>query len=204
MAIRKVFVPNSRSEKYVREYEVEFKWSQGKLIENTRESIKRMHFEAQRRYKLENLCEISGASIMPLGRLLSAFQLPVEINSELSPVECVYQGSKVFENGGPYQDLYHVDPRQAKKDPRLKKSGKLINFKLNDIEYSSEPKNAFYDILYIGALQKFIKDSNISNHRFLKHFGESGGFTDIYFNPVKSINCQARSVLYSSRYKNEV
>ena len=205
MAIRKIFIPSLRGERYVKEFEVEFIWDFGNSIKNTQECIRRMHKEAFQRYGLKDLSEISGASIMPFGRLLSAFQLPIKINNVVTTVECAYQGSKVFENGGPYQDLYTVESRLAKKDWRILKSGKLVSFQLGEVKYSSEPKTAFYDMLYIGALQKLIKDSEITNTRFLKHFGNSGGFTDIYFNPNKSINCQARSVaLFVSLHKRRL
>lgn len=194
MAIRKIFIPSAKGKKYVKEYEVEFPWDFGNSIKNTEESIRRMHAEAERRYGLKNLFEVSGASIMPLGRLLSAFQLPISVGDIRTTVECAYQGSKVFENGGPYQDLYRIQSRRAKKDPRLKDSGELIGFQLGEEKFPSEPKEAFYNMIYISALQKFLDISNISNRRFKNHFYNSGGFTDIYFNPNKSINCQARSV----------
>ena len=47
-------------------------------------------------------------------------------------------------------------------------------------------KTAFYDYIYISALIKnFGYDLNISEYQW---------FTDIEFNPQKSINCQARAV----------
>ena len=42
-------------------------------------------------------------------------------------LECVFQGSKVFENGGPYRDLVLNSPYKAKKAKRLKESGKLFS-----------------------------------------------------------------------------
>lgn len=205
MAVRKIFIPQTRGEKYVKELEIYFDWNFGNSIENTRECVRRMHVAAYHRFNLKNLFEVSGASSTPMGRLLSAFQLPINIEGITSTVESVYQGSKVFENGGPYQDLYRVDSRSAKKDPRLKQSGKLIGFQLLDIKYSSKPKTAFYDMIYIGALQKLIDETDISNMRFIKHLGNSGGFTDIYFNHNKAINCQARSVaLYVSLRKRRL
>ena len=194
MAKRKVFIPNLRGEKYIKEYDIEFKWSYGNSIKNTQESIRRMHTEIKRRYNLKVLCEISSASKSPFERLLSAFQLPIKIGDVVTTVECAYQGSKVFVRGGPYQDLYLTESRKAKKDTRLSSSGKLIGFRLGDVDYSVEPMTAFYDMLYISALQKFIKANEISNNMFLRHFMVAEGFTDIYFNPPKSINCQAKSL----------
>ena len=194
MARRLIFIPMARGSIYVKEYEVDFNWDFGNSIKNTQESVRRMHKEALKRYKFKHLCEISGASIKPFERLLSAFQLPINIEGIVTTVECAYQGSKVFEHGGPYQDLYEVESRQSKKDPRLRNSGRITHFQLGSVEYSAEPKTAFYDMLYVGALQKFIGDAELSQRRFFKHFGHADGFTDIYSNPTKSINCQARSI----------
>ena len=90
-----------------------------------------------------------------------------------------------YENGGPYLDLLNVSPKQAKRDERHCNSGKLVGFVRNDEIWTLEPKTAFYDYIYISALIKnFGYDLNISEYQW---------FTDIEFNPQKSINCQARA-----------
>ena len=102
-------------------------------------------------------------------------------------VECAYQGSKVFENGGPYHALYEVSSREAKKDPRLRNSGEVIAFDFFGERFPIEPQTVFYNWLYITALSQ--KDSHVVEE--LKDFE---GFSDIVFNPKNSINCQARAV----------
>ncbi len=132
------------------------------------------------------LLEVSTKSEVVLGQRLSAFNLKAK-NDNLGeiPLECAFQGSKVFENGGPYTDLYSLDARTARKDARLRNSGRLTQFKFNDFIFPNEPKTAFYDWLYISA---------IFPHRdYLVRLKEYAGFTDIEFNPEKSVNCQARS-----------
>jgi hypothetical protein len=99
--------------------------------------------------------------------------------------ECAYQGSKVFQYGGPYTDLFTLSPREAKSDPRLKSSGELRSFEFLGERFPLSPKNAFYDWLYIKAL--FPHRVWISNNISYQ------GYTDIEFNPEKSINCQARA-----------
>jgi hypothetical protein len=101
------------------------------------------------------------------------------------PVECAFQGSKVFEHGGPYTDLYEADARSAKHDPRLYKSGRLVGFKFDNLSFPLEPKTAFYDWLYINAI--------FPHREWLKRLYRYAGYTDIEFNPARSINCQARS-----------
>ena len=43
-------------------------------------------------------------------------------------MEAAFQGSKVFEQGGPYRDMYGLSGREIKRDERLKGSGELTKF----------------------------------------------------------------------------
>lgn len=109
-------------------------------------------------------------------------------------VESAFQSSKVFEHGGPYKDLLLVSSRQAKKDDRLKNSGKLIAFQIDGKTFSTEPKTYFYNWLYINALH--LHDD--LSEKVLYY----DAFTDIEFNPQKSINCQAEAVaIYVSLHR---
>jgi len=81
--------------------------------------------------------------------------------------------------------LYFKTSREAKKDPRLLESGDLIAFNYDDEDWPLMPPTVFYDWLYCSALQQ-----NKSQAEALLQFD---AFTDIEFNPVKSINCQAAS-----------
>jgi len=53
------------------------------------------------------------------------------------------------------------------------------------MDFPNEPKTAFDDYLYCSFLAKY-RDWAVSLYRY-------AGFTDVEFNPHKSINCQARS-----------
>lgn len=139
--------------------------------------------------------EISGASTSELGRALSAFSLMItpEIGEPCS-VECAFQGGKVFECGGPYSDLLHKTSKEAKTDPRLHSSGKLIGFRFGDIDFPSEPKTFFYNWLYVTALG--------SHREFHTELSEYDAFTDIMFSPSKSLNCQAEAAaIFVSLYR---
>jgi len=125
---------------------------------------------------------------------LSAFNLTLPVKCSngkegTASLESVFQASKVFENGGPFEALMFAKPRDAKRDPRLKSSGRLIAFRFDDTEWDVKepPSTVFYDWLYCKALvaQRAIVD------QLLREGFKA--FTDIEFNPVKSINCQARS-----------
>lgn len=114
----------------------------------------------------------------------------VKLEREFS-LECAYQASKVFELGGPYVDLLDAPSIDAKRDPRLTRSGRLVGFRFFGVDWELEPKTAFYDWLYINALHKqpALAEEVISYR----------AFTDIAFNPEKSVNCQAyAAALYAS------
>lgn len=102
------------------------------------------------------------------------------------PLECAFQGSKVFAFGGPYTDLYKKKVKDAKRDPRLKDSGRLVRFDFDGQSFPLEPKTFFYDWLYINAIYE--------HREWLAKLNGYAGFTDVEFNPRKSINCQARSI----------
>ena len=111
-------------------------------------------------------------------------------------VECAFQGSKVFEKGGPYSDLYSVSSKEAKTDDRLRNSGNLVAFNFLGENFPISPMTAFYDWLYISALWQ--------NPNLAKRLATFQGFSDIAFNPDRSINCQARSAaLFVSLQQND-
>lgn len=184
MAIRPFFMISDK-ELYLEE-NCEFKFYTGFALSQKQKSIVSLHEQILKKYPNSNILEVSRKSGNPLGILLSAFNLKLNINGNSYPVENIFQSSKVFSLGGPYKDLLQVHPREAKRDERLKSSGKLIAFELNGNTWKLEPKTMFYDWLYIHALYK--------NKNLIKNVVKYNIFTDIEFNPNKSFNCQARSV----------
>lgn len=185
MAIRPVFVPNINGDQLYEEINVEFKWSPGFALVQKHKNIKALHEKAKEK-KLTPILEVSSKSSEPLGQRLSAFSLKIDtLNYADITIECAFQGSKVFENNIQYIDIYSKTSIEAKKDPRIRNSGKLIGFNFMGDKWELEPRSAFYDWIYIKALYPH-KD-------FLKKLYQYQGFTDIEFNPNKSINCQART-----------
>lgn len=185
MAIRPVFAPDKIKSPFVKEVMVEFKWYSGFAKSQAQKSIDSLHAAAVRQGILPIL-EISSKSAMRLGVDLSAFNLMIKAEGHPKmSVECAFQGSKVFEHGGPYKDLYVVSSREAKKDERLRTSGEVIQFNFFGNDFPTKPFTAFYDWLYLKALSQ--------NEGLAKQLLSYSGFTDIAFNPQKSFNCQARS-----------
>lgn len=196
MANRPIFTPDFNGFPYVETVDIEFKWYPGFAKSQMQKTIMSLH-EAAGKHGITPILEISRKSSSQLGVSLSAFNLPLETpNGKKMSVECAYQGSKVFEDGGPYHDLYAVSSRMAKTDERLQNSGELIGFNFCGEDFPTEPKTAFYDWLYITALYHKKKD-------LMQQLESFQGFSDIVFNPSKSLNCQARAAaLFVSLTKN--
>ncbi len=196
MANRPIFTPDFNGFPFVETVDIEFKWYSGFAKSQMQKTIVSLH-EAAEKQGIAPVLEISRKSASRLGVSLSAFILTLETpRGQKMSVECAYQGSKVFENGGPYHDLYSVSSRSAKTDERLRNSGELIAFNFCGENFPIEPKTAFYDWLYITALCQKKKDMMQQLESFL-------GFSDIVFNPNRSLNCQARAAaLFVSLSKN--
>jgi hypothetical protein len=184
MAKRPVFVPIGSLEHLVDEVDIEFGWNPGFAPVQKKKNVVALHAAASLK-GLSPLLEVSTKSSELLGQRLSAFSLEIESSLGNISIEAAYQGSKVFEHGGPYVDLYRKDSRSAKSDPRIKESGRLVGFDFFGQEWPLVPKTAFYDWLYLSALRP--------HQDYLTRLFNYGGFTDIEFNPERSINCQART-----------
>lgn len=186
MARRSVYRVSNDDKKYIEEIEVDFTWYPGFAVSQKQKSILDLHTEYNKIYKYDKVLEISSKSQAELGIKLSAFNLMITTkDNRMFSVESAFQSSKKFELGGPYLDILEKSSREAKKDNRLKMSGKLIAFEFYGRQWPLEPKTLFYDWLYIRAVYK--------NKDLANEILEYDAFTDIEFNPNKSINCQARS-----------
>ncbi|MDO6537964.1 hypothetical protein Q4524_05180 [Alteromonas stellipolaris] len=186
MATRPLFIPNLTGVPGAEERLLEFKWHPGMAKSQKQKSIYELHSVAHS-LGFDRVLEISSKSENELGIKLSAFNLLIETkkNKNIFTVETAFQGSKVFSRGGPYKDLFGLDSLSAKKDIRLKESGKLMGFEFFGKMFPLEPRTYFYDWIYINALA--------NNEELSKEVLSYDAFTDIEFNPKKSINCQAHS-----------
>jgi hypothetical protein len=184
MASRPIFIPVCEGPLLVQERTFNFSWSSGFAECQKKKNIAALH-AAAKQSGIKNILEISSKSDELVGRRLSAFSLRLEISGIEFPLESVYQGSKKFERGGPFKDIFTYTPREAKRYTRELDCGKIIGFELEGRSYPLIPKNAFYDWLYIRALAKHVDwiNENVSYD----------AYTDIEFNPDKQVNCQARA-----------
>lgn len=167
---------------------VSFQWFPGMAVTQKQKSVASLHEAAVSLGACTRPLEVSSKSNEELGVALSAFYLGSQTlkNQSRFTVETLFQSSKVFEFGGPFRELLHATSREAKKDSRLQSSGRLVRFELFGQSWPLEPKTAFYDWVYINTLVK--------NPDLIERLGPYDAFTDIEFNPHRSINCQAYSI----------
>lgn len=189
MAQRPVFIVALKAP-YSHLYTLNFTYSSGLSKAQKQKNITALHEEFGKTLlgkQGKKIAEISSKSLDPETVRLSAFRLNKYVPSlgRSVPVECVYQAGKVFVNGGPYTDLLEVSPRAAKKDERLKTSGRLTGFMFEGEEFPLEPGSIFYDWLYCNAL--------LENPEASEYILDYDAFTDIEFNPQNGRACQART-----------
>ena len=181
MAIRPAF--SIKNGKIIKD-DYEFQWFSGFSLAQKQRSIDALHNAIVFINKEANPLEISTKGTIDLGIKLSAFNL--KLNGYT--LENIFQSSKVFSNGGPYRDLLNVSPKDAKRNEKLINSGKRVGFNYNNIDFPLEPKTLFYDYIYINSVKEILSSNEIKQITNYTHF------TDIEFNPKKSINTQAKSV----------
>ena len=189
MANRPIFCPNKE---HIVISDIEFKWHPGLSKQQKQRSVDSLHQTAKDLHGLSRILEVSTKSQNSLGVKLSAFNLKMTLNGRgVYSIESIYQGSKIFSHGGPFTDLYSASSMDAKKDSRLKSSGNFEHYLFEGEKWDRDPARAFYNWIYITALKEMNEKSNI-----LENLSDFDGFSDIEFNPKKSINCQAHALAF--------
>lgn len=199
MAKRPVFIANTSDQYLVKTQLIEFKYHSGFSISQKQKCILELHNSIKDTFKNAKILEISSKSEIFLGVQLSAFNLMIrdQKRNKSYSVECAFQAGKIFEKAGPFLDILDKSSLEAKRDERLKNSGNLIGFSFFGTSWPLTPLTAFYDWLYINAIRV--------RTEFHEELLEYDFFTDIEFNPEKSINCQACSVaMFVSLHKRNL
>lgn len=198
MAYRPLFIPDLDGPALVKTVNVTFDWFSGPALSQKQRSIDSLHAVAKKLPGIDKVMDVSGKSKDVQGNALSAFNLVLALPDRAPiSVESAFQGSKVFDEGGPYTDIYDKSSLEAKRDERLQNSGQLTGFRFMDVDWPLEPSTAFYDWLYVTALSQ--------KPDLIDELAQYGAFTDIEFNAEKSINCPAYSIaLYVSLFKRKM
>lgn len=193
MSIRPVYLPKLKKPFY-EAVNTEFEWTPGISPGQRKKNSAALRETFLKEHPDMSVLEVSTKSDNPKGEALSPFNLMKSVPSlkKAFPVENIYQASKVFSHGGPYYDLLGVSPLEAKRDGRLKNSGDLVHYRLENTEYPAAPDILFYNWLYIRALHE--------NKALAQELLHHDAFTDIEFNPaLGNKNNQARAcAIYAS------
>jgi type I restriction enzyme M protein len=187
MAVRPVFVAQG-AKPFVKTENTEFRFYPGFALSQSRKSIESLHaaFIAKNPEYAGKALEISTKSDNPLGVRLSAFNLLYRLSDGRKRcVENVFQAGKRFSDGNQYTEIMDLPASEAKRFPALRTSGAVVGFRLEGMDFPAEPKRLFYHWLYVRALSQ--------DRQLADEVTAYRAFTDIVFNPQKSLNCQARS-----------
>ena len=200
MAKRPVYIPLLKSDYFVETRIVDFQWVKGMSFSQKQKCLDSFHSAIRSSLHIENILEVSTKSRTSLGVQLSAFNLQIKStkrNRSFS-VECAFQAGKIFEKGGPFWEILDLSSKEAKHFFKTRKYlGKIIGFQSNGHRWPTTPKTLFYDWIYINAL--------VAHPELTSRLENIDAFTDIEFNPEKSINCQAHSLaLFCSLRKRDL
>src|SRR5687767_1614976 len=104
MAERPVFIPAPESAELVKEVFLTITWHSGFALVQKEKNIQALH-ETAAQHGIAPLLEISSKSKSERGRHMSAFYMTVPTKHfGRIKLELAFQGSKVFERGGPFTD----------------------------------------------------------------------------------------------------
>ena len=185
--LKPVFMPRVGSDNLVKTDMVRIERHVGFATRQKKKTLNDLHRVIKKKYGFKNVLELSTKSGNKLSFPLSPYSLQVtNDDGQKCSVENAFQASKVFEKGGPYLDLLTEKPRQARKDERLISSGELTGYDYFGMEWGVEPLTTFYDWLYINALKQ--------HPELHEEVIQYQAFTDISFNPKKSVHCAAYSL----------
>jgi hypothetical protein len=193
MALRPVFIPVLSGAPGVKIEMVSFQWLPGFAPSQKRKNVVTLHQAMQTAFGGHAPLEVSSKSPVAWGVRLSAFSLGIEStrSGRFVCVESLYQCSKVFADAGPFPQGYALPAMDARELVKPHAAKPVKAFDLHGVRWPITPSRAFYDWIYCQAL-----------HRHPELIAELSGFTcftDIEFNPKRSINCQAYAVaLYQS------
>lgn len=189
MAERPVFLP-SPAVGLVKERSIKFDWFPWFSVAQKQRSISALHEAAGAALDSSPFLEVSTKSPDRLGVRLSAFNLELDTEVGRISIESAFQGSKVFSESGQHPELYQLrSGREVRKLVAAFAHEPLIGFHFAGQDWPLRPRTAFYDWLYLNGLTS----ADVDVDDLSAELGGFAGFTDIEFNPAKSINCQARS-----------
>jgi len=187
-AIRPVFAPGVDADVPVITHRVHFEWHPGLAPERQRLCIDSLHAAAAGVLPPgHRVMEVSSRSREWAGRCLSAFNLSIRLPGVGTvPLESAYQCAKVFADGGPFPGWLDLPPASLRRRLSGFDSRSLRGFSLLGVEWPLEPPTLFYDWLYAHSVA--------ARPDLLELASRQHAFTDIAFNPKRSLACQAMAL----------
>ena len=185
MANRPVFVWTDKFPWY-KKVDVSFTWNSGFSLAQKQKNILAIHENFTSRFPDTPILEVSDKNELELGQRLSMNRLTMKAPDQQSYViENLFYSSQVFEHGGPYLEYLTDTPEDWKAERKLHMSGPLVGYCLFEEDYPLKPQNVFFDYLYFKGL--------LDNPELAEELCSYDAFSDIEFNPEKSLTCQAKA-----------
>ena len=111
---------------------------------------------------------------------------PYQISLGEYKVESLYHSSKLFEGGGPYQELASMPVGKVLNDPRLKDSGEVIDFYYKG-QYWGMDRVFFYDFLFVKAAKESIDNEKLKQLLDYDYFTDIESKRTAERNPARSV-----------------
>lgn len=154
MAKRLYFIPRASYRGLLVEKTIHYPEVRGERKDTLKKSLETMHHRILAKESGGRLLEVSpyGSN---LGKKLTPWTLTLNLKSgESFPVAAILESAKVFERGGPYEDLAEKDQDVLLSDTRLTESGRLLGYHFEGEAFTLNPRHKFFDYLYIRALSQ--------------------------------------------------
>jgi len=154
VAKRLYFIPKSSYQGLILEKTVYFPEVRGDRDYSMKKTMETMHHVIRAKESGGQILEVSPYG-GPEGKACTPWLLKLKTqDGKFHPVAALYEAAKVFEHGGPYEDLKEKRAEEILGDPRLRQSGKLMGFHFEDEAFTTTPRHKFFDYLYIRALKE--------------------------------------------------
>ena len=186
MAKRPVFVPNPSGTRLVTEVPVEFHWHPGMAASQKKKKRCRIACGGEQPSRTcqypRDIEQVRAQGRHPAQRIPSA---PDERTGMRPPWNAGSREARFSKAADPLP--ISISSPRAKQNVTLDcvKAGDLVGFRFEGRDFPLSPATAFYDWIYIRALAP--------HSDWAQKLGRFDAFSDIEFNPTKSVNCQARS-----------
>ena len=188
MAKRLYFIPKSSYQGLIVEKTVYFPEIRGERAHSMKKTLETMLHVIRAKESGGEILEVSPYG-NAVGKACTPWLLKLKGEDGVAyPVAALYEVAKVYEEGGPYEDLKSKRPDEILGDQRHRQAGSLMGFHFEHEAFTTNPRHKFFDYLYIRAL----KDREDLHEELLK----AEILTDVTYQMSSMYLSPARSVSY--------